>query len=198
MTLWGQSTSLLEIAAFFSGLCSVWLTRRLHIANWPAGIVSCICFGVLFVEARLYADALLQIAFIVLGVYGWKSWAQASARDGEVPVSRATPREVGAGLLVSVAGTFAAAWLLGRFTDSPVPLPDAAILVLSLVATWAQARSRIECWLVWIVVDVVSIPLYWSRGLPLTAVLYVLFLLICLGGLASWRKRLPAVREALA
>ncbi|RYF41244.1 MAG: nicotinamide riboside transporter PnuC [Comamonadaceae bacterium] len=198
MTLWNQSTSLLEIAAFLSGLCSVWLTRRLHIGNWPAGIVSCVCFGVLFVEARLYADALLQIAFIVLGLYGWRSWALARSRTGEVPVSRATGGEVALGLALAAAGTFAAAWVLGRFTDSPVPLPDAAILVLSLIATWAQARSRIECWLVWIVVDVISIPLYWSRGLPLTAVLYVLFLLICLGGLASWRQRLPAPREAMA
>ena len=198
MTQWVQSTSLLEVAAFISGLCSVWLTRRLHIANWPVGIVSCVCFGVLFIEAQLYADALLQVAFIVLGLYGWRLWAQARMQSGEVPVSRATPLEVGVGLALAVTGTFAAAWLLGRFTDSPVPLPDAAILVLSLIATWAQARSRIECWLVWITVDVISIPLYWSRGLPLTAVLYGLFLLICVAGLLSWRKRLPAATAVVA
>lgn len=196
--LWGQSTSLVEIAGFFSGLVSVWLTRRLHIGNWPAGILSCLCFGVLFIGARLYADALLQIAFIALGLYGWWQWSRASAATGDLPVSRATRTEVIVGVAVTAAGTFAAAWVLSRFTDSPVPLPDAAILVMSLLATYAQARSRIESWWVWIAVDVISIPLYWHRGLPLTAALYVLFLLICIAGLAGWRRRLQMQPDGAA
>lgn len=198
LTLWGQSSSWLEIAAFVSGLVSVWLTRQLHIGNWPAGIVSCVCFGVLFIGARLYADALLQIAFIALGIYGWWQWRRSATAAGEVPVGRATRYEITLGLVLTAGGTLGAAWVLSRFTDSPVPLPDAAILVMSLLATWAQARSRLECWWVWIAVDVISIPLYWHRGLPLTAALYVLFLLICLGGLSSWRRRLAAPTLAVA
>ena len=198
LSLWGQSTSWLEIAAFVSGLASVWLTRQLHVGNWPAGIVSCVCFGVLFVGVKLYADALLQIVFIALGLYGWQQWASSRAAVGEVRVSRATRSEILAGVLLTVLGTFAAAWALSRFTDSPVPLPDAAILVMSLLATFGQARSRIEFWWVWIAVDVISIPLYWHRALPLTAVLYVIFLTICITGLVSWRKRLISPQAAFA
>jgi len=189
-TLAGQTTSALEVAAFVSGLLSVWLTQRLNVWNWPAGIVSVACFAWLFFDASLYAAAALQLVFIVLCIYGWWSWSHDRAGTDTQPVSHATSREITLGLALAAAGTWACALLLTTRTDSPAPWPDAAVLSFSLLATWGQARRRIECWWAWIAVDLVSIPLYWSRDLPLTAALYVLFLLICAFGLRSWSKNL--------
>ncbi|MBX3655638.1 MAG: nicotinamide riboside transporter PnuC [Ramlibacter sp.] len=190
LTLAGQSVSALELVAFVSGLLCVWLTQRMHIANWPMGMFNAVCFAVLFVEAKLYADALLQAAFFLLGAYGWWSWVRTKAAAGSLPVTRASLPEVGLIVLLALVSTGAAASTLMTWTDSPAPWPDATVLVLSLLATWAQARRRIESWVLWIVVDVISIPLYWSRSLPLTAVLYVIFLALCIAGLLSWGKRL--------
>ncbi len=185
----GQSISPLELVAFIAGLLSVWLAQRMHIANWPAAIVSVLCFAVLFFGAKLYAGALLQLAVVAMAAYGWWSWAQAKPGDQKLPVTRTTLGEVGLGLALGGAGTAAAAAVLMRWTDSPAPWPDAAVLAFSLLAMWAQARRRIECWLVWIGVDLIAIPLYWSRSLPLTAGLYLLFLVLCVFGWLSWRRR---------
>ena len=92
--------------------------------------------------------------------------------------------------------TVLAASTLMAWTDSPAPWPDGSVLVLSLLATWAQARRRIESWVLWIVVDLISIPLYWSRSLPLTAILFAIFLVLCIAGLVSWSKRLVPVGAA--
>jgi nicotinamide mononucleotide transporter len=192
LTLAGQTVSGLELAAFVSGLLCVWLTQRMHIANWPLGLVNGVCFFFLFWDAKLYADALLQAVFFSLGIYGWWSWARVQAAAGKLPVTRAGLPEIGAIVGLALVFTSAAASALMAWTDSPAPWPDAAILVLSLLATWAQARRRIESWVLWIVVDLISIPLYWSRSLPLTAVLYVIFLLICIAGLVGWKARLAA------
>lgn len=190
ISLFGQTVTALEIAAFVTGLLSVWLTYRMHVANWPVGLVNVCCFAVLFVDAKLYADALLQVAFFALGVYGWVQWGRAKRAAHALRPTRATPVELAAVAATGAAGTALAAQVLIRFTDSPAPYPDGAILVFSLLATYLQARRRIESWWLWIGVDVVSIPLYWSRALPLTAVLYVVFLLICVAGLVRWNARL--------
>ena len=180
--------------AFVTGLACVWLTWRMHVANWPVGLVSVAIFAVLFVHARLYADALLQGVFFALGVYGWWSWRRARTSAG-LTVLRAGWRGMALLAAAGLAGMWLASRLLIAWTDSPAPVPDAAILSLSLVATWTQARRQIESWWFWIAVDLISVPLYWSRGLPLTAFLYAVFLVICVAGLASWRRRLAHQME---
>jgi nicotinamide mononucleotide transporter len=197
LTLLGQPVSALELVAFVTGLLSVWLTLRMHIANWPVGLVNVACFSILFLDAKLYADALLQVAFFALGLYGWWNWSRSRRATASLPATRATARELAIVLVLGVACTWGVRQALLAWTDSPAPLPDAAILVLSLLATWLQALRRIESWLLWITVDLVAIPLYWSRSLPLTAILFFIFLLLCIGGLLRWKSRL-APQPALA
>lgn len=188
-TLFGQAVSWLEGIAFVTGLLSVWLIQRMHIWTWPVGLVNVACLGWLFVDARLYAVALLQIVFAVLGLWGWWQWAHDRAPDGAPPVTRTTAREALTTALLCVPLVAAGAWALQRYTDNPAPLADTAILVLSIAATAGQALRRLEAWWVWIAVDAVSMPLYWQRGLPLTALLFGLFLLLCVAGLRSWTQR---------
>lgn len=190
-TLAGQPVSVLELVAVVSGLLSVWWAQRMHIANWPAGMVSVGCLAFVFFDAKLYADATLQLALLGLCAYGWWRWATAGKRSGdELEVTHASPREIGVALPACAAATWAVATGLMRWTDSPAPWPDAAILVFSLLAIAAQAHRRIECWLLWIGVDLVAMPLYWSRGLPLTMALYGVFLLLCIGGWMKWKERM--------
>jgi nicotinamide mononucleotide transporter len=79
-------------------------------------------------------------------------------------------------------------WFLERYTDPAHPAWDSLTLTLSLVATWAQARKLLESWLIYIVVDVVSVPLFFSQQLRLTAMLYAGFGVLCVIGLRDWRR----------
>lgn len=196
LTLVGQPITPLEILAFFTGAACVWLAVKMHIANWPVGLVSVASYSVLFWHAKLYADALLQVVFFGAGIYGWLRWHRAAtggspvAADPAFTVTRAGPRDwliVGGAALL---GTLAVSLYLRSFTDSPLPLLDAAILCMSLAALWWQAQKVLENWWLWILVDVISIPVYWSRDLGLTSLLYVIFLVMCFFGLREWRQRL--------
>ena len=188
-----------ELVGSLTGLVCVYLVARANVWNWPLGIANTLLYTVVFLRARLYGDALLQVVFAILNGYGWWSWTRPGERGAELPVRRATPAELALAAGVSLGGTAAAAILLARHTDSPVPLWDASVLVLSLVATWGQAKKWLESWWLWILVDVISVPLYVSRQLYPTALLYALFLALCVLGLREWSRLLreqPPVESA--
>lgn len=175
-----------------AGLACVWLVARASIWNWPISIVNTALYFVVFLRARLYADALLQVVFTLLGVYGWWSWRFGGGRGAGIPVRRATRAQLALAAGAALAGTSISALALAGATDSTVPIWDSSVLVLSLVATWAQARKLVESWWVWIAVDVISVPLYVVRDLYPTALLYTLFLILCIVGLRHWTALLRA------
>jgi nicotinamide mononucleotide transporter len=184
----GTPVTFTELLGDGTGLVCVYLVARANVWNWPVGIANTVLFFFLFLRARLYGDALLQVVFTALGVYGWWQWTRPNAAGRELPVRRASAAESLAMGLVSLAGSALAALVLARKTDSPVPVWDASVLVLSLVATWAQAVKLVESWWLWIAVDVISVPLYVARGLYPTALLYALFLGLCVLGLREWLR----------
>ncbi|MEX2205394.1 MAG: nicotinamide riboside transporter PnuC [Myxococcota bacterium] len=182
-----SESSLVEWIGAAAGLACVWLVARANIWNWPVSILNTTLYFVVFLRASLYAEALLQVVFTALGIYGWWSWRFGGAGGAELPLRRATRVEVAIAAGASLAGTALSALVLAGATDSPVPVWDSSVLVLSLAATWAQARKILESWWAWILVDLISIPLYVARDLYPTAGLYTLYLAICVVGLRRWR-----------
>lgn len=176
----------LEWIGALAGLICVWLVARASIWNWPVSIVNTTLYFAVFLRARLYGDALLQVVFTLLGIYGWWSWRFGGAGGAELPLRRVTRSEIYLAAAAALTGTALSALILARATDSPVPVWDSSVLLLSLIATWAQARKILESWWVWIAVDVISVPLYVSRELYPTALLYTLFLALCVLGLRRW------------
>jgi nicotinamide mononucleotide transporter len=193
-TVLGEPISVIELIGFVTGALCVWAVTRQYAWNWPVGIANNVAFVVLFLGVGLYADAVLQIVFAAVGVYGWILWGRGRSEAGtpakSLPVRRATTPERAWGIGLAVLLTAIAAFLLHATTDSTVPIPDAFVLAASLLATWGQARKVIEQWWVWIAVDAVSIPLYMSKGLWLTAILYTGFLALCIDGLRRWNSEL--------
>lgn len=190
----GNPVTIIEIIGFVTGGVCVWLVAKQNIFNWPIGILNNFAFLILFIGAGLYADATLQIIFAIIAVYGWYKWTHAKIGQSPetllVTYSTAKERLILGGL--TLAATVAAMTGLIHLTNSEVPLWDTLILTLSLAATYYQAKKRIDSWWIWIVVDVISVPLYFSRGLVLTSILYFIFLLICIKGLIDWRKSYAA------
>jgi nicotinamide mononucleotide transporter len=175
-----------EVLAFITGAVTVWLTVRQHIWLWPIGIANNLFFIVVFFQARLYADMSLQVVYIVLSILGWYWWLHGGEQHTALSVSRAGWRTIVGCGLVLVVGTAGMTVFLERVNDS-APLLDALTTVLSLIAQYLLTRKLLENWLVWMTADVIYIGLYGSRELYLTAVLYALFLAMCVAGLHAWR-----------
>jgi nicotinamide mononucleotide transporter len=187
-----------EILGFVSGALCVWLVAVQNVWNWPIGIANNVTFLILFWTAGLYADSALQLVYLALAGYGWWTWLRGGVARTTLTVSRTTTNQW---VVLGVAGALGTAGLtvlLDRVTDSTVPLPDAITTVLSLLATWGQARKKLESWWLWIAADVVYVPLYAYKDLWLTAALYVGFLALCVFGLRNWLRDYTTTPRAAA
>ena len=177
-----------EIIATVAGALCVFLLVRQNIWNFPFAIVQVTLSAYVFYQQRLYSDAILQVFFFILNVYGWIHWSRRDEREPELPVTRMATRAITGWTIAMIVLT--AAW--GTFAkmqlNAAAPYVDGFILVASLVAQWLTARKHLESWWLWILVDVVAIPLYASRGLYFFSALYVAFLLLCIQGLREWRQ----------
>ncbi|MCD0451890.1 nicotinamide riboside transporter PnuC [Actinocorallia sp. API 0066] len=196
-TVGGTPTSWGEVLGFGTGVLTVWLVVRQHIANWGVGIVNVVILGLIFLDSGLYADASLQIVYVVLGLYGWWTWLY-GGEGRTVRLVQRTAAAEWAGIAVGVvAATALMTWVLVEFTESTVPFWDALTTALSLAATYGQCRKLVESWILWITVDLIYVPLYAYKGLYLTGALYVIFLALCVAGLRAWRRDLTVRAAAL-
>lgn len=190
----GWTMSWTEVAGFVTGALCVWLVVRQQVWNFPVGIANNVFFIVLFVQAGLYADAGLQVVYIGLGVLGWYWWLRGGPARGELAVRR-TPRAAWPLLALGcVAAAAVLTWVLTTWTDSTVAVADASTTAMSLTAQLMLNRKWIGSWGVWISVDVLYVGLYAYKGLYLTAVLYLLFIALCVQGWREWRRSLDGAR----
>lgn len=178
----------LEWIAALVSVAAVWLSARRHLLGWPVGLVSVALYAGVFVEARLYSDALLQGAFAGFIGYGWWRWKSHLDGDGLVrvaPLARGPMlRDLACGMVLAlVLGT-----VMHTFTDAALPWLDAALTAFSLVAQWWQARRHVAAWWLWIVVDVVYIGQYLYKSLDVTAALYLGLVGLAVLGLRHWRR----------
>jgi nicotinamide mononucleotide transporter len=178
----------LEIIATIFGLWSVICYVRESVWSWPIGLVNVALFILLFWHGGLYAETGLQIVFVFLQLYGWWQWVRGGEQRQGVRITRTSPR---LWLLLAVIGAFTIipiGFSLARWTDSTVPWWDTIPAVLSLIAQWMISKKKLENWYVWMLVDVISIPLFAYKGFYLTAGLFGMFFILCCFGLRSWLK----------
>src|SRR3569832_1183160 len=164
----------LEWVAAGLGVITVWLVVRRSVWNYPFGLVMVALYFFVFFGARLYSDALLQIFFFIVQLYGWVNWVRARNEAGEVPVGVLSWRARGGWILGTIVASLV--WGLGmaRYTNAAAPLVDAFVTGTSISAQILMARRLIENCVLWILVDAVAIGLYFSRDLRATAALYLL------------------------
>jgi nicotinamide mononucleotide transporter len=200
LKVWNQlTTSILEtfspweLAGFLSGIICVWLVVCKKIWNFPWGILSCGCFLVLFVQQRLFGEAILQVIFIALNIHGWVEWLTKGAKQGNPEVADVSRMEFAilTTLVFPFTGTL---WAMLTWLNGSAPLVDAWVTSLSLVAQWLLNRKFIQTWPVWILVDVLTIGLGIYREMYLLSALYVIYISMCVVGWYSWKKTLLASR----
>jgi nicotinamide mononucleotide transporter len=179
---------LTEWIAAALGLVTVALVVRRSVWNYPFALAMVSLYFFVFWDARFYSDALLQVFFLAINIYGWRNWLRSREASGEVVVTVLTVRERLLWLVGTLVASLAWGWGMATYTDAAAPYPDALIAGGSVAAQILQARRRVESWVLWIAVDLIAVPLYWSRGLDPTAALYAVFLVMACAGLLSWWK----------
>lgn len=182
----GQTTGLEAFAALVSAAGVVLATRE-NVWNWLLAIIGSILYGFVFWTAELFSDAGLQGVFVLTSVFGWFWWVRGGTNARTLPVSRLTLRLA----LVLTVLTVPATWFWMRYLiriHDTSPFWDALTTILSLAAQFLLSRKVLENWHVWFVADAIYVYIYIVRGLYPTAVLYALFLPLCVAGIAQWRR----------
>lgn len=185
------AASLPELVAVALGVAYVLLAIRQDRRCWLAGGLSTAIYVVVFADARLYLQASLQVLYVVLAVYGWRSWT--AAAGGTVPIRRWRPRRHALAALAVVVATATTGAALAAWSDAAAPWPDALGSWASVAATWMLARKVAAAWLWWIAIDLGLAVLFVTQGLAFTALLYLAFAALAVVGWKTWSAGQSAV-----
>lgn len=192
--------SLLEIAGVIVGLIYLWLEYKASIHLWIASIIMPAIYLIVYKDAGLYADMAINIYYLAIAVYGWLSWKYnfslgSKNESTELKISHISTRGIIYMLMLYVVAQLAISLSLIHFTDSDVPWFNGLTSALSIVGMWMLARKQIEQWIVWIVVDVLSAILYFTKDLDYTGALYILYAVVAVFGYRKWNQLLKQQNE---
>jgi nicotinamide mononucleotide transporter len=186
--------SYVELIATALGLLAVYWASKANIWTWPASVINVTTLFILLYQFQLYADMLLQIYFLLVTFYGWYYWRKPKVEQQITNVSKG---EILIYAVVFIVGTLGIGKFMSGlhlqfptyFTEpAAFPYGDAFTTTGSVIAMILLSRKQIENWLVWIVVDIVSIILYYQKGILFLAAEFGIFMIICIFGYYNWRK----------
>ena len=180
---------ILQIVGVALGLFYLWLEYRANTWLWIVGMLMPCVHCVLYFKSGLYADCAMQGYYILAGLYGLIVWLLGhKSKDKPLRISHTPLR-----LVVPLAAVYgvlhiAIYYVLVHFTDSTVPFFDSMTTAMSMIAMWLLSRKYMEQWLVWCVVDAITVGLYLYKGIPLTAGLYTLYTALAIAGYIRWKR----------
>ena len=179
--------NIIEIIGTVAGLIFLFLEIKQNKWLWPVGLLTSVMYIYVFFIAKLYADMSLQFYYVFISIYGWIVWSKGTSQK-EIPVSKLSKELFlilfGASMLIYAVISY----ILVTFTDGSIPYWDAFTTALSIVATWMLARKILEQWLVWVIVNAVSLGLYIYKGLYPTSVLFFFYTVLAVVGYIQWKK----------
>ena len=187
---------ILQAVGIALGLLYLWLEYKANIWVWVVGAIMPLIHGTLYLTKGIYADAAMQLYYVLAAIYGIAVWLRkpnAKSEDKHEGNIRHTPQRWIVSLVVVYAVLHVALYfLLSEFTDSTVPFFDSMSTAMSVVAMWMLSRKLVEQWLVWLVVDMISVGLYLYKDIPLTAGLYMLYCALAVAGYCRWLKTMKS------
>jgi nicotinamide mononucleotide transporter len=179
-----------EIVGFVTGVVGVYLVVKQHMLNWPVGIINVLTYAAFFFfVARHYANAGLQIVFFAYAIEGWLRWSRGDKKGNPLVASRCNRSDIVVVVATVLIGTAILVPILSTYGGNYVFL-DALTTSISLAAQFLVNRKKLENWWLWIIADLIYVPLYWHRQYYLTAVLYWVFLILAVIGLREWQRTL--------
>ncbi len=183
----GTWTSLEAGAVLFAVLYLV-LAIRQNILCWLCAGISTAIYVYLFLNAQLYMESALNVFYFAMALYGWSVWTRGRTDDHELSVSVWHVTIHGYAIAAIVAASLISGFLLSRYTDAAFPYIDSITTWGAIWATFLVARKVLENWWYWLVIDIASVFIYWSRDLQLTSLLFVIYVVMIPFGLISWTR----------
>ena len=179
---------ILEIVGVAVGLLYLYLEYKANIWLWPVGVIMPIIYVFVFYQSKFYADMGIYVYYFFASIYGWYIWTRSSKKEDKVLIAHTPLKYIGKLIALFAVIFMGIAFILIRFTDSPVPYGDSFTTTLSILAMWMLAHKYIEQWWLWIAVNIVSTGLYAWKGLYPTALLFVVYSIIPIFGYFKWKK----------
>lgn len=193
-----RHTSLLEYLAVFSGIASVWFSRKESILTYPVGLVNTIVYVYLSLINHLPGEASVNLYYTIMSVYGWYIWLKRDRTNQPLlQISYSDARMWLYQLLFFAAFYlaifFSLTYLKRIFFEGAIPWADAFASATAFTGMWLMTRKKVESWYWWIATNIASVPLYFVKGLVFTSVYYVVLLGMAFFGLAEWARRAKKV-----
>lgn len=200
-TALGYSMSYLEFFGTLSGAIAVFLSAKANVWSWPLGIINVVLFFFLFYQVQLYPDMFLQVFFFITNLIGWWRWKNPNQNEEdkkqELKISTIPIASWIIFSLIGLVGTILFGQLAKNLNDlfpilfnkpSAFPYADSFVTVMSIVATYLMVQKKMECWLIWILVDAIACYLYFSKGIKFVGIEYVVFCFLAAFGFWNWRR----------
>ena len=178
--------SVIESAAVFFSILYVILAVKESILCWGAAAISVILYIYICYTAQLYPETGLQVFYLLMSFYGYHQW---NKNDSTLKIQQWTTTKHLLILLIGASLTFLMGFYFTIYTNAAMPLVDSFTTVFSVFATYMVTKKVLGNWLYWIVIDIVSVYLYFSRDLHLTSLLFIMYTVIAIFGYFSWLKR---------
>jgi len=178
-----------EAAAVILAIAYLLLAVRENILCWYCALVSTTIFTFLFWDVSLLMESALNVYYIFMAIYGWHQWKFGGSKISGIFISSLGLRGNILIITIILIATLVSGWLLSQNTNAAWPYVDSFITWASVVTTFMVVKKILENWLYWLVIDSISIPLYIDRGLYLTAILFMAYIVIVILGYLNWRQR---------
>jgi nicotinamide mononucleotide transporter len=178
----------LEVIAVVAAVAYLLLAIRQNIWCWLCAGISTAIYVYLFYHAKLYMESALNLFYFGMAVYGWAVWYLGRSGDEELPVSVWKPQTHARAVVAIVAVSMLSGYLLATYSDAAYPYVDSMTTFGAIWATFLVARKVLENWWYWLVIDAASVAIYWSRDLELTALLFVVYVVMIPFGMIAWRR----------
>ena len=183
--------SMLEILAVVFGIASVLYSRAENILVYPTGIISTLIYVYLCFTIKLYADMGINLFYFGMSIYGWIKWNSKVDNQEFIITKNSTKQNtISIALILLLWSVFYL--VLNNFTDSDVPAIDSLTTSICFVGMWLMAWKKLENWTMWIIADLISIPLYWYKGLYLTSFQFFVFTILAIFGYLEWKRKVLA------
>lgn len=182
----------LEIVAVVFGFLSVWYSKQNQIWVFPTGMISTLIFVYLLLKWGLLGDMMINAYYFIMSIYGWYIWTRKVDAAHVTPISRTTKKEKLYSIFIFMA-TLVFVYVVYESFDkwtNWTAYVDTFTTAIFFVGMWLMAKRKIENWIYWIIGDIISVPLYFYKGLTFTSLQYLGFTIIAIFGYLAWRKHI--------
>lgn len=187
-----QAQSLLEVIAVFAAVLYLGFAIREKIVCWFFAAISTAIYAWLFIEAKLYMESVLNVFYLAMAGYGWFVWSSGRDDGHERPIVVWPLKTHVIAIVVVVVLSVASGFSLSNYSDAAFPYIDSLTTWFAVWGTFLVARKVLENWWYWLLIDITSVFIYWSRDLQLTSLLFAVYVIMIPIGLISWTRSMHA------